>query len=149
MNLMLFLLWEDTRVWALWNHSFDMHLTSLGPVSCVFPSWVSSLGVCAVADNLMVGILPLSCIPSEFTVGRAVMRRLNGYNILCLLILLQEGGPLPGPKTGLLSNTQKWIVQGDTCADKARDFIGKRRLGGEQQVREPRRTATWLPLLCG
>ena len=26
----------------------------------------------------------------------------------------------------LLSNTRKWIVQGDTCADKARDFIGKR-----------------------
>ena len=29
--------------------------------------------------------------------------------------LLQEGGPLPGPETGLLSNTQKWIVRGDTC----------------------------------
>ena len=29
--------------------------------------------------------------------------------------LLQEGGPLPGPKTGLLSNTRKWIVWGDTC----------------------------------
>ena len=46
--------------------------------------------------------------------------------------LLQEGRPLPGPETGLLSNTQKWIVQGDTCADKARDFIGKGHLGGEQ-----------------
>ena len=39
--------------------------------------------------------------------------------------LLQKGGPLPGPDTGLLSNTQKSVVQGDTCADKARDFIGK------------------------
>ena len=47
--------------------------------------------------------------------------------------LLQEGGPLPGPKTGLLSNTRKWIVRGDTCADKARDFIGKGRPGGEQE----------------
>ena len=47
--------------------------------------------------------------------------------------LLQEGGPLPGPKTGLLSNTQKWIVRGDTCADKARDFIGKGLPGGEQE----------------
>ena len=43
-------------------------------------------------------------------------------------LLLEEGGPLPG----LLSNTQKWIVRGDTCADKARDFIGKGHLGGEQ-----------------
>ena len=39
--------------------------------------------------------------------------------------MLQEGGPFPGPETGLLSNIWKWIVQGDTCADKARDFIGK------------------------
>ena len=41
-------------------------------------------------------------------------------------------GPLPGPKTGLLSNTWKWIVRGETCADKARDFIGKGCPGGEQ-----------------
>ena len=39
--------------------------------------------------------------------------------------VLQEGGPLPEPETGLLSNARKWIVRGDTCADKARDFIGK------------------------
>ena len=48
------------------------------------------------------------------------------------VLVLQEGGPLPGPKTGLLSNTRKWIVWGDTCADKARDFIGKGHPGGEQ-----------------
>ena len=28
--------------WALWNHSFDMHPSYLGPVSCVFSSRVSS-----------------------------------------------------------------------------------------------------------
>ena len=39
--------------------------------------------------------------------------------------LLWEGGPFPGPKSGLLSNTWKWIVQGDSYADKARDFIEK------------------------
>ena len=38
----LFYVWEDPRVWAHWNHSFDLHLSSLGPVSCVFTSWVSS-----------------------------------------------------------------------------------------------------------
>ena len=32
--------------------------------------------------------------------------------------MLLEGGPLPGPETGLLSNTRKWIVWGDTYADK-------------------------------
>ena len=61
-------------------------------------------------------------------------------------ILLQEGGPLPGPETGLLSNTWKWIVQGDTCADKARDFIGKGHPGGEQEGKGTQEScsATWL-----
>ena len=65
-----------------------------------------------------------------------------GASASASVLLLQEGRPLPGPKTGLLSNTRKWIVQGDTCADKVRDFIGK---GGTQversRVRETRRTA--------
>ena len=32
-NLMLFYVWEAARVRAHWNHSFDMHLSYLGPVS--------------------------------------------------------------------------------------------------------------------
>ena len=48
------------------------------------------------------------------------------------LLLMWEEGPLPGPEPGLLSNTWKSIVLGDTCADKARDFIGKGHSGGEQ-----------------
>ena len=39
--------------------------------------------------------------------------------------LLQEGKPLPGSETGLLFNIQKWIIWGDTHANKARVFIGK------------------------
>ena len=49
-----------------------------------------------------------------------------------LVIMLQEGGPFPGPETGLLSNTWKLIVWEDTSADKGRDFIGKGHPGGEQ-----------------
>ena len=49
--------------------------------------------------------------------------------------MLQKEGPIPGPESGLFSNIQKWIVQGNTCADKARDFIGK----GLQNY-----SATWL-----
>ena len=62
------------------------------------------------------------------------------------LILLQEGGPLPGPKAGLLSNTGKLIVQGDTCPDKARDFIGKQHPGRERQGKgtQENSSATWL-----
>ena len=62
---------------------------------------------------------------------------------LCALVpnLLQEGGSLPGPESGLLSNTWQWIVGGNTCADKARDFFGKGTWMGSSRVREPRRTA--------
>ena len=56
--------------------------------------------------------------------------------------LLQERGPLPGPKTGLLSNTQKRIVRGD-MADKARDFIGK---GHPGKGTQENCSATWLPV---
>ena len=63
-----------------------------------------------------------------------------------MIQLLQEGGPLPGPESGLLSNTRKWIVWRDTCADKARDFIGKGRLGRKQWGKEAQEDcfAVWL-----
>ena len=48
-------------------------------------------------------------------------------------MLLQEQGPLPGPKSGLFSNTQKWVVGEDTHADTAIDLIGKGHPGREQQ----------------
>ena len=38
MNLVLFYVWEDAKVWAHWNHSFGIYLSYLGPVSCVFSS---------------------------------------------------------------------------------------------------------------
>ena len=37
MNLALFYAWEDARVWAHWDHSFDMQFSYLGPVACFFP----------------------------------------------------------------------------------------------------------------
>ena len=64
-------------------------------------------------------------------------------------VLLQEGGPLPVPESGLLSNTQKWIIQEDTRADKEKDFIGKGCLEGEQQGKGTQEdcSTTWLEVL--
>lgn len=42
MNLALYCVWEDARVWAFWNHSFDMLHYNLRPVSCFLPSWIPS-----------------------------------------------------------------------------------------------------------
>ena len=66
MNLMLFYVWKDAGVWAHWNHSFDMHLNSLGLVSCFSPSWI-----------------PLG---TQWG-GSCSGWWLDGHSILCLLIM--------------------------------------------------------------
>ena len=71
---------------------------------------------------------------------------------LCLFVLvnlLQEGGPLPGPENGLLPNTQKWIVRGDTCADKEKDFIRKELPRGEQQGQRTQENCPVTPAVSG
>ena len=64
--------------------------------------------------------------------------------IMCSFVAEREGDTFQG--RGLLSNTGKWTVQGDTWADKAKDFIGKGRLGGEQQGKgaQENGSAMWL-----
>ena len=49
------------------------------------------------------------------------------------LDMLQEGRLPSRAQTGLLSNTWKYIVQGDAHADKVRDFSGKGRPGGKRE----------------
>ena len=67
-------------------------------------------------------IIQFSKILLLVEIGQRI-HRISLYDFLQLHEdLLQEGRPLPGPETGLLSNTQKWIVREDTCADKARDY---------------------------
>ena len=53
---------------------------------------------------------------------------------------------LPEPKSELLSSIWKWIVWGDICADKARDFIGKGSPDREQEGKGTQEdfSATWL-----
>ena len=64
MNWALLYVWEHRRVWAHWNHSFDKHLTCLGPASYFSLSW----------------------IPSGRTVGCCSGCWPVGHTILCLLI---------------------------------------------------------------
>ena len=76
---------EDARVWAHWNHSFDLHLSYLGPVSCAFTSWGFTTGVAAVRW-LLDGIL---CFLPEVPQGSPVTKVAaiaDDYKVLCLLI---------------------------------------------------------------
>ena len=43
----------DAGVWAYWNLSFNIHVSYLGPISCVFPSWVSSGLIVGSSCSLM------------------------------------------------------------------------------------------------
>ena len=60
-------------------------------------------------------------------------------------MLQERGTPFQGPKVGS-SNTRKWIVWGETCVDKASDFIGKGRLDEEQEGKGTQEncSAMWL-----
>ena len=64
------------------------------------------------------------------------------------LVLQERGYPL-GLKNGLLPNTWKWIVWGDTHADKARYLLG-RGAWWESRGKETQETcsATWLAISC-
>ena len=69
-NLALFYVWEDARVWAHWNRSFDVHLIYAGPIPCVFSSWVSS--GCTVGGwlkCLMIWWREALCFYPEFPLG--------------------------------------------------------------------------------
>ena len=66
---------------------------------------------------------------------------------ICILSAFVAGGGIPSKaKSGLLSNMQKWIVRGDTRADKARDFLGKGRPGRERwgEGTQENCSALWL-----
>ena len=96
-------------------------------------------------SNCLILFCPLLFLPSIFPSINLIslFQWVSSHHVARVL---QEGGPLPGPETGLLSNTQKWIVRGDTCADKARDFIGKGHPGREQPGKGTQEncSATWL-----
>ena len=69
---------EDARIWAQWNHSFE-----LSSAICAFSSWVSSGGSVAVRWG---SILFPPRVSSGLIVGATVKWPLDGCNILCLLI---------------------------------------------------------------
>ena len=57
------------------------------------------------------------------------------------MYLLEEGGPLPGPKAGLLSDTQNELSKETHVLTKQEIFLGKGTRVESSRVREPRRTA--------
>ena len=63
------------------------------------------------------------------------------------LILLQEGGPLPGPQTGLLLTLGNELSEETHVLTKREILLGRGARLESRRVREPRSTA--LPRGCG
>ena len=63
--------------------------------------------------------------------------------------LLQEVGLFPGPEDGILPSTWESIIQGDTHADKERDYVGKGSMGREQGKGTQQSHATMYFALSG
>jgi len=63
-----------------------------------------------------------------------------------LIYVLQEGGPLSGLEKGLLSNTQKRIVQGDNMCWQSKRRYWERSPGGRQEGEGTQEncSVTWL-----
>ena len=79
---------------------------SLVPLPFLKPAWAYGSSQVIYCWSLTWRILSITLLACEMSA----------------IVLLQEGGPLPGPETGLLSSTQKWIVQGDTCWQSKRFY---------------------------
>ena len=62
----LFSVCNDAGIWAHWNHSFDTHLSYLGPVSCFhILSFLSSGLTVGIGCSLGAGILLLPKFPQS------------------------------------------------------------------------------------
>ena len=72
---------QDAGVWAHWNNFFDMHLSYLGPISCVFTSRVSPELTVGSGCSLMAAgsqIFFPSWIPSGLTSSPSVVAAIAG-----------------------------------------------------------------------
>ena len=82
----------------------------------------------------------------EFVVSSPTYERACFSTTFSIAIIVKfycrKGDPFQSPRAG----TRKCIVQGDTCSDKARDFIGKGCPGRQQMHKGTQKScsATWL-----
>ena len=83
-NIVLFYVWEDTRVCVPWNPSFDLHLSCLGPCFLTLrPSGCTTPWLPRWAASWRASVPTVSL--SALTGREAVMWWLEGCDILCLL----------------------------------------------------------------
>ena len=103
-------------------------------------------------DALGISIFPpLASVETEFKKGKDWCAFYTVFLYSCHLgqekvatenfwNFCSKRGPFQGPR-GLSSNARNWIVQGDTRADRGRDFLGKGHQVDPRRVREAREAA--------
>ena len=139
-KVLFILYYTFTFPWSWFSNIFLSNAFHL--LTCIF--WVPN--ICCVCVCVCPQSCPTPCNHTDWdfpgkNAGAGCHFLLQGIFLTqgsnpCLLHLLRwqvDSLPLVQGLSGLLSSTQKWTVWRDTRADKVIDFIGKRRLGGEQQ----------------
>ena len=105
-------MWEDTRVWAHWNHSFGMYLSYLGPGSCVFTSWVSSgltLGSgCSLITAGWQVFFP-SCVFSGHTSSSSMVTAISGDWDILFLPIWQQILHFSKTQPSRTENSWEWV----------------------------------------
>ena len=79
MNLVLFCVWEDERVWAHWNPSLDVQLNCLGPASCFFSPESPQGALSWVAPSMAEGLVDVF-VYWDGSTDTAVHRGLQVWN---------------------------------------------------------------------
>ena len=90
MMLMPFYIWQDTRVSAHWNYSFDMHHWYWGHVSC-FLHHEAPQGTPSASDVFMVG--NIHCLPkcqATFFICKNKFSPFFQYKNICFLGIFQD-----------------------------------------------------------
>ena len=73
--------WEDARVWGYWSHFFHMHLSYLGPASCLFTEVFSFLN-CLQFSRSVAQSCPTLCDPMDCrTPGLPVHQQLPEFTL--------------------------------------------------------------------
>ena len=105
------------------------------------------IGIGKMADEWAMEIAALFplwvqlCLKSPPSLKLLACKSVTHIGLNSVTFCCRKGDPFQGLRVGCCFNTRKWIVLGDTRADKARDFTSKGCPGGELEGREPRRSS--------
>ena len=111
-----------------------------GRKNLVLPAWLLELGItfptlgAPSSQAFGVGLNYTTSFPESSVLSKSSSQFLiiNFFIYMCICVSPQDGDPFQSPREGSCLTIRNELSE-DTCADRARDFVGKGCLGREQQ----------------